>query len=1104
MTDTHSDGWPSEPLHQIKAGSGGTVLAVALGNISDEIGVVVSGCGDGTVRRWDATTGEAIGGPLIGHAGPVEAIALGCVDGRDLIVSGSDDATVRRWDAATGEAIGQPLTGHTGVVWSVSHDTVSGKEIIVSAGGDGTVRRWDAATGEAIGQPLTGHTGAVWSVRLGGVGGRKMIVSAGGDDGTLRRWDAATGEAIGQPLTGHTGRVWSVAMGSADSRDVIVSAGGEDGTIRRWDATTGRPIGIPLVGHTDGVVSVALDSIAGGQNVIVSGSEDGTVQRWDAATGKPIGIPLIGHTSAVLGIALGSVDDLDVIVSAGGEDGTIRRWDAATGRPIGIPLVGHTDGVVSVTLGNIAGGREIILSGGGDETVRRWDAATGKPIGIPLIGHTGAVVSVGIGAVGRRAVIVSAGGEDGTIRRWDATTGEAIGQPLTGHTGAVISVAMGAVGRSTVVISAGGEDGTIRRWDATTGEAIGQPLTGHTGAVISVAMGTVDGLDVIVSAGGEDGTIRRWDATTGEPIGIPLIGHADRVVSVAMGTVGGQEVIVSSGLDGDVTIWEASSRTGGLRRPDPRVTDLAVADIERTQDQLRREVLAAYLDRLLDRVSRTDEERQRAVFHLDGSWGSGKSTLIELVLDPDLSGIQPPPRRHISDPLVVRYDAWRESTVAPEWWSLATTLHREVRSTRSFPTQLLMSVVDISTRLARARSSLVAVAALGILALGRWMGWWTSLEVAGDTLAVLIAVLAFGATAGRLLFWLSPVFGNLHSQSDDNPLAEIAAAVTRLRRWVPRCTGAQLIADTTLAAGLVLTVLWWANVVDDGSAVSPRLSTLGHGISSWLIPLTATGITVALAAPLAIRKGHRRQSLPRIAATVQTAELGSATNWFTARPMVIYLAPIVVAVAIIYSTPTPTLLATHATTIAIAMFAAQLAGFGWWTAKLTLSARRRPILLVIDDLDRCPANRVVKLLETVHTLMRESDRARRLTQWRRPASLLVVVAADGRWVRRAFSTTYADFAPLGSAVHGLGSDFIQKLFDHTVLIPALSAQQVVDYIEAVSKDESTDSSPATPVATVKPPAITDAHFDLIKDEIATSTAEQLQSPQLTRKIRSIA
>ncbi|MGL5824674.1 MAG: hypothetical protein ACRCYU_07535, partial [Nocardioides sp.] len=34
--------------------------------------------------------------------------------------------------------------------------------------------------------------------------------------------------------------------------------------------------------------------------------------------------------------------------------------------------------------------------------------------------------------------------------------------------------------------------------------------------------------------------------------------------------------------------------------------------------------------------------------------------------------------------------------------------------------------------------------------------------------------------------------------------------------------------------------------------------------------------------------------------------------------------------------------------------------------------------------------------------------------------------------------------------------------------------------------------------------ITDAHFDLIKDEIATSTAEQLQSPQLTRKIRSIA
>jgi WD40 repeat protein len=35
-------------------------------------------------------------------------------DGRVLIVSGSADGTVRRWDAVTGQAVGDLLTGHTG------------------------------------------------------------------------------------------------------------------------------------------------------------------------------------------------------------------------------------------------------------------------------------------------------------------------------------------------------------------------------------------------------------------------------------------------------------------------------------------------------------------------------------------------------------------------------------------------------------------------------------------------------------------------------------------------------------------------------------------------------------------------------------------------------------------------------------------------------------------------------------------------------------------------------------------------------------------------------------------------------------------------------
>ena len=58
-------------------------------------------------------------------------------------------------------------------------------------------------------------------------------------------------------------------------------------------------------------------------------------------------------------------------------------------------------------------------------------------------------------------------------------------------------------------------------------------------------------------------------------------------------------------------------------------------------------------------------------------------------------------------------------------------------------------------------------------------GWWPSLKGAGDAVAAVVAVLALGVTAGRALFWASPLFGRLHLRNDDNPLGEISATVAR-------------------------------------------------------------------------------------------------------------------------------------------------------------------------------------------------------------------------------------------------------------------------------------------------------------------------------------
>ncbi|MFJ1961844.1 trypsin-like peptidase domain-containing protein [Streptomyces massasporeus] len=602
----HSLGTP----HQVLTGHRDWVRCVAVGRVGSR-DIIASGSEDGTVRIWDAATGEPIG-KLIHKAG-VWGVAVGCAGDSGIIVSRSADKKTIVWDTATCQPIrylkaDAPLK-------SVATGQAGGRDVFATGGEGCTVWIWDAVTGEAIGAPLVADGRAVWSIALGRADERDIIAAA--TDTTMQIWDAVTR----QPLWAHAIRSrvanWSysrgscVAMGRANDRDIIVFSsdihaahvrdaatgehirelhtderesfpvvaagrfGGrdiiaslsridrpwvlvphEERQVRVWDAATVKPIGGPLVGHTYENVECLAIGRDGDREIIISGGKDATVRVWHSVTPESSQVPLVGHTDTVRSVVVGRVGDRDIVVS-GSDDCTARIWDAATGQPLGDPITDHEMSVDAVAVGRV-GGRDIVISGSQDGWALIWDAATGRPVTDPAtgnhigMGHGGSVWSVAVGRAGDRDIIAS-GGTEGEVLIWNAFRTQ---PPLVGigHKDRVWSVAVGRVGDRDIVVS-GSADCTVRIWDAATGQKVRRGrLRGHSEAVLSVAVGRVGDRDIIVS-GSADCTVRIWDAATRQPIGKPFHSHSRGVTTIAIGRIGDRDVIVSGSVDGTARIW---------------------------------------------------------------------------------------------------------------------------------------------------------------------------------------------------------------------------------------------------------------------------------------------------------------------------------------------------------------------------------------------------------------------------------------------------------------------------------------------------------------------------------------------------------------------
>jgi WD40 repeat protein len=176
--------------HDESAITGGLWTGVLGVDYSPDGARLATGGTDGTVRLWDATSGEQLESVEL-HPSGVWSVRFSA-NGRYLVASSElQDAVVRVWELeGDGLVERYTLTGFPSRVGSVTFSPDS--TYLLTTGAAAHMALWDTATGERL-RDFSGHVSTVPRAVFSPDG---STVASAGLDGTIRIWDVASGATL--------------------------------------------------------------------------------------------------------------------------------------------------------------------------------------------------------------------------------------------------------------------------------------------------------------------------------------------------------------------------------------------------------------------------------------------------------------------------------------------------------------------------------------------------------------------------------------------------------------------------------------------------------------------------------------------------------------------------------------------------------------------------------------------------------------------------------------------------------------------------------------------------------------------------------------------
>ena len=754
---------------------------------------------------------------------------------------------------------------------------------------------------------------------------------------------------------------------------------------------------------------------------VAVGGSDGAVAWLEATDGLQSAPAVRLHSDSIRSMVVAAADGL--VLLSGGDDQVVRvsegRVDQRTSA-----VSQFSDGAVWSLAVTSDGDR--VFSGSGAGTLRKWDRLTGAVDAVAVGG--GAVLSMVMIDDGFRIVT---GSRDGLIRMWHGPGLELVGDPLQGHRKAVLALA--TTGDERFVVS-GGEDGLAALWDVLRPASASLPPL-PVGPPINAIVGIPDSTTVVL--GTADGEIHLWDYDA-RRIRAAFGGHDGAVLALAVVPDG--SLLLSGGEDGTVRAW-VTDRAGttidvGEAAPRRGRRHAGVqSDVESVKDELG---FVPDVDAVAALLSAKETPPQLSVALL-GDWGSGKSsfmaqTIVRVDALADGAKQDPTASDYVAHVGQVRFNVWHYSD-DHLWVGLVEHLIKEITFRQQEQADQARRA-SLRTELDRERDKLRegAAALAAVQSAAEETGWLGRLNQPARVAAVLRgtqrSLWRELRTPRRLIVTLVAL------------AASIAVALAALRFGQPVI--AWIAGVATVVGGLV------------GPAVAVQRRV--QRISDDLIDELQRQQQLRTARVGEV-KGQLARADPQFRLEQLLSEIGTPDRYEQYRGLIGKI---------------------HRDLQRLNddLTAAKL---DWEDGRSASPPALQRIILYVDDLDRCPPEQIIHVLQTVNLLLTLP-------------LFVVVVAADPRWLLSALDRHHRQ--QFGDDEGPRSLHYLDKIFQipYTMRPVRAHAAEYLRGLLPTAEPSPADEAPPTSQDTTAPEAVTTEPAEGASVELAPTQPEP-QAPQ---------